>query len=54
MVDETEEKYRNGEITYGEMCKKFNWANDDTYKREKIDEILNKIVKKNVNGDVVF
>lgn len=41
MVDETEEKYRNGEITYGEMCKKFNWANDDTYKREKIDEILN-------------
>lgn len=40
MVDETEKQYENGEITYGEMAKKFGWANDETYKREHVDALI--------------
>lgn len=40
MVDETEKKYADGEITYGEMAKKFGWANDETYKREHVEALI--------------
>lgn len=48
-VDEVEEKYKNGEITLGEMFQEFGWINEDEFDKDKIAEIVEKLVNGELN-----
>jgi anti-sigma28 factor (negative regulator of flagellin synthesis) len=48
-VDAIEEKYNNGEITLGEMFQEFGWIKEGEFDKDKIAEIVEKLVSGELN-----
>lgn len=49
-IDDIEEKMMSGELTFGEGLKEFGLIDDDDYNNEKVIEIIEKLVKDDIDA----
>lgn len=48
-VDEVEKKFKDGEITLGEMFQEFGWISDEGYDKDKVVDIIEKLINGELN-----